>query len=57
MGVKPTDEELKNDASLKYRINTLYAVKGEISGCFEMYMSPYIDAEETELRNGTLSDL
>jgi len=52
-----TSEEMEQNTSLKYRITKLYAVKGSISGCFEMYMGPYIEAEDQELRPKTIQDL
>lgn len=48
---------MKQDPSLRYKIDGLYKVKGTISGCFEMYMGAYIETEEEELRNSTLREL
>lgn len=48
---------MKEDPSLRYKIEALYKVKGTISGCFEMYMSAYIETEERELKESTLREL
>jgi hypothetical protein len=52
-----TEEEKEKDPSLKYRITSLYNINGSISTCFEMYMRPYVDKEEEDLRGSTLAEL
>ena len=52
-----TEEQRKEDPSLRFRITSLYKVHGSISNCFEMYMRPYVSKEEHELRNSTMVKL
>lgn len=48
------DEEYLEE---QYRIEQIPKIKGSISNCFEMHMKPYVDTEESELRDGIIKEL
>lgn len=51
---KDADQHKK---SLPFQITSLYKVRGSISGCFEDYLTPYINREESDLVKSIMENL